>query len=346
MTLPVTRTASRPDDRAGGERPHRADVVFNVVWTGTTFSSLRPFVESQIDQDRARYRFLANACPPEEEGAMEAFASSWGDRVTDVVIVARDRMLRHGEALDVALGSYDDGELFAFIDPDILARAPFLGPFLDVLERADAVTSGREVWSEGNVRPADHLGVSGEHFFDQDGFVFGSPHLAIYRRAPLLATVERWGVGFGVTGNDVSDGVRDRLSSLGRSYWVYDTGKIVNVLLQGDGRVLEHIEHPDLLHVGGVAHLLAPPSTAPAARGKRPAWGEGPDWGEQPGMAARHAVARHAAGTLDALRAGRPVPPPPADLPAPVLERLAEVCDALVGIMRAERSGGADGVSA
>ena len=37
------------------------------------------------------------------------------------------------------------------------------------------------------------------------------------------------------------------------------------------------------------------------------------------------AWARHAAGTLDALRAGRPVPPPPADLPAPVLERLAEV---------------------
>jgi hypothetical protein len=42
-----------------------------------------------------------------------------------------------------------------------------------------AVTSGKEVWSDDNLVPPGHKGVAGEHFFGQDGFVFGSPHLAI-----------------------------------------------------------------------------------------------------------------------------------------------------------------------
>lgn len=312
-------------------------MVLHVVWTGRTFTSLRPFVESQIDHDRARYRFLANACPPDEVDAMETFAAERSDRVAEVAVVANDRMIRHGEALDVALDRWDDGELFGFIDPDILARGPFLDGFLGVLERADCVTSGREVWSETNVRPQSHLGVNGEHFFDQDGFVFGSPHLALYRRDALLDTLERWDVGFGRTGNDVSEAVRDKLVEMARSFLVYDTAKIVNILFQADGHALDHVEHPNLIHVGGVAHLLAPPSSAPAARNRPPAWGEGADWGEKPGMSARHAVARFAASTVEAVRDGRPAPSLPTDLSPTVVERLVDVRDALVGIVEAGR---------
>src|SRR5690606_19741543 len=107
----------------------------------------------------ARFRFVANACPPDQVAAMEAFAERWPSRVAEVVVASTDRMIRHGEALDQVLATRDDGDLFCLIDPDICAVAPFVDTFATILDGHDAVTSGKEVWSDHNVRPADHPGV-------------------------------------------------------------------------------------------------------------------------------------------------------------------------------------------
>lgn len=307
-----------------------SQVVFNVVWTGDVFDHLSTFVASQMAHSGARYRFLANACPPAQIDAMQAFASQRPGRVVEVLEVSTDRMVRHGDALDLVLRTRDDGELFALIDPDILARGSFLPLFLAQLADHDAVTSGKEVWSDHNIRPADHPGVNGEYFFDQDGFVFGSPHLAIYRRAAVEETVQRWGVGFSSAGNDIPEAARDALRRMGRDYWIFDTAKIVNILLQAEGRSLCHVEHPDLLHIGGVSHFLAPPSSVP---GHTPAWGEGADWGEKPGMAGRYAVARYTAQVIQELDAGRDAPEMPSDVDAALRSRLELVRSELIALI-------------
>jgi hypothetical protein len=306
----------------------------NVVWTGRTFEHLEPFVSSQLAHSSARYRFLANACPADQVAALERFAAAHPGRVVEVHVVSMDRMVRHGDVLDEVLASRDDGEWFAFADPDIAALGSFLDDLTARLDRCDAITSGKEVWSDGNVRPADHPGVSGEHFFDQDGYVFGSPHLAIYRAGPLRETMDRWGVGFSSAGNDIADRTRGRLEELGRSFWIYDTGKIVNILFQGDGHALIHEEHPSLLHIGGLSHFLAPPSTAPASEGKPPAWGEGPDWGSQAGMADRYAMAQATASVLEALLAGREVGDATSSVPAHLAARVGTVQEALERLVR------------
>ena len=314
-------------------------VVFNIVWTGDAFELLQPFVSSLRHHSGARFRFVVNTCPPEQVAAMERFARRWPDRVADVVEVSADRMLRHGEALDVVLDRCDDGAIFAFVDPDILARAPFLDLYAELLGEHHAVTGGTEVWSDHNVRPAEHPGVNGEYFFDQDGFVFGSPHLAFYRAEPLRAAMRRWGVGFGSVGNDIPDRTRARLAELGRTLLVYDTGKLVNFLLQADGGSVVHQDHPDLLHIGGVSHFLAPPSAAPAARGRPVRWGEGPDWGEQDGMAARYEAARFTASVMGELQAGRPAPGVPDEVPEPLRARLTVVRTALIDLVAAHGRG-------
>lgn len=307
--------------------------TFNVVWTGRTFDHLQYFVASQLAHSDARVRFIANACPPDQLAAMEAFGHQHPGRLAEVLEVSSDRMIRHGEALDRVAHSRDDGDHVAFIDPDILARGPFLARFRAALATHDAVTSGKEVWSDHNVRPSAHPGISGEHFFDVDGYVFGSPHLAIYRREALLDTMDRWQVGFGTTGNDIPDRARARLEEVGRSFWIYDTGKVVNILFQEDGHRLRHDEEPGLLHVGGVAHFLAPPSSAPAAQGRPPLWGEGPDWGRHDGMAERYRVARFTAEVLQELCEGRPAPSLPDDVDATSGARLALVREALVELI-------------
>lgn len=322
-----------PTSEPGGPppwpRPAEPDLVFNIVWTGTTFGLLHPFTTSLLRHSAARFRFVANACPAPEVRAMEHFAAGQDGRVVEVVEVSTEVMLRHGTALDRILADRDDGPWFSFIDPDILARGPWLGPLLDELAGHDAVTSGKELWSDHNVRPADHPGVNGEYFFDQDGFVFGSPHLAVYRRDEIAASCERWGVGLGSTGNDLPEATKDRLVEAGRAYWVYDTAKLANILFQLDGHRLVHREVPELLHIGGVAHYLAPPSSAPAAAGRPVAWGEGSDWGEAPSMRARHALARYTATTMAELAAGRPAPDPPHDVDPELGPRFAEVRAAL-----------------
>lgn len=302
------------------------DVVFNIVWTGRSFEHLQIFFLSLMHQSGARFRFVANACPPDQVAAMERMAERLPDRVVGVVEVSPHVMLSHGASLDKVLAAHDDGELFCFIDADILASGPYLPEFLEVLGRHEAVTSGRELWSTSNVRPAEHLGVNGEFFFDQDGFVFGSPHMALYHRSAVLETAERWGIGFGSAGQDMSDDVRRRLADLGRGYWIFDTAKVMNILLQGDGFSLVHLEHPELQHIGGVSHFLAPPRPVTEDGRPRPArWGETPDWGGWKGMAARYSVAQHTAGVLLACAAGEPLPPLPEDLDPSILGRLERV---------------------
>lgn len=307
---------------SGRNQLDESALVFNVVWTGEVFEHLQRLVASQLSWSRASFRFIANACPSDQLDAMERFADDHPGRVVEVFEVSRDRMIRHGDALDEVFRARDDGPCFSFVDADILARGPFLEQFCRALQTVDAVTSGREVWAEHNIRPADHPGVSGEYFFDQDGFVFGSPHFAIYHRRPLADTRDRWNVGFSSAGADLSDAARTRLEEFGRSYWIYDTAKVINILLQADGHTLTHEESPQLVHFGGVSHFLAPPSTAPAARGLPPAWGEGPDWGTQVGQARRYAMASYTADVLRALNTGRPVPSTPDDAPPAMGARL------------------------
>jgi hypothetical protein len=307
--------------------------VFNVVWTGSVFPYLRHFVVSQLRHSGARFRFVANGCPPDQVRLMERFAEASGGRVTDV-FVSSTRMDRHGAALDAVLAARDDSEFFCFVDPDILAGRPYLRDFADLLDGGcAAVTSGRGVWTDDVVVPPGHPGVPGECFYSQGGYLFGSPHFAMYRRAPLLETIARWGVGFGSAGGgDLTPQAEDALAAAGHRYWIYDTGKIVNILLQEDGHRLDHFEHPVLLHIGGMSHYLAPPKGA----GEAPSDGEASDLG-LPWPPARLEVARYTAALLRALSHGEPSPAPPTGLDPDLAGRLDRVRAAVTGLFATDR---------
>ena len=260
--------------------------TFNVVVTGNTFWHLRYFVASLVDQSDATYRLVANGCTAESISDMRSFADRHRDRVDFMEVSAV--MVAHGVALDGVLRERDDGERFCFVDPDIKAKGPFLDDFRRELETCDAVTAGREVWTDENVLPPGQVGVGGRHFFDSTGFALGSPHFAMYRRRPLEETMRRWGVGFGAAGPELTPAARARLEAAGHLYLVYDTAKIVNILFQLDGHTLRHREHPALVHVGGLSHFLAPAEGEPSGEV------QDPHWAAHASVRARLEVARHA----------------------------------------------------
>ncbi|MEZ5178286.1 MAG: hypothetical protein R2746_08375 [Acidimicrobiales bacterium] len=109
--------------------PEESSLTFNVVWTGDVFTYLHPFVSSQLAWSRARFRFVANGCPPEQVAAMEAYRARHPDRVVEVMDVSPEVMVAHGVALDRVRAQRDDGEHFCLIDPDIKAGGPWLDEF-------------------------------------------------------------------------------------------------------------------------------------------------------------------------------------------------------------------------
>ena len=290
----------------------RANVILNVVLTGNSFWHLRYFVCSLIDQSDAQFRLVANACTPEAMVLIEDFARRHRHRVVEVLDVSSTAMVAHGVALDSVRRVRDDGELFCFVDSDIKARRPFLDDFREILSKCDAVTSGKEVWTDSNVLPADQVGVGGRHFYDTRGFIFGSPHFAMYSRDTLEETLARWDIGLGSAGPELNDAARARMAEAGHRYLLYDTGKIANILFQLDGHSLRHFDHPEMVHIGGLSHFISPPD--PGAKGGE---AETPSWARSGGMEVRLETARYTAAVLRHAIERQPIPPlPPGAEPA------------------------------
>jgi hypothetical protein len=295
--------------------------VFNIVWTGTVFPYLRHFVSSQLTHSGARFRFVANACPPDQIELMEAFAAQHPTQVDEVLVVSTEEMIPHGAALERVRAERDDGDWFCLIDSDIRATGSFVGDFSAVLAAGcSAVTSGRGVWSETDVVPEGHAGVNGEYFWSADGFLFGSPHFAMYRREAIDAVAARWGVGFASGGPDLSSEATAALEAAGLRYWLWDTGKLLNVFLQLDGHRVCHHEHPNLMHIGGMSHYLSPPDVSDASVVARMGRVDRSTWD-----ADRLEVAGFSAEVLMAAADSRPVPEVPAGLAPDMARKLAMV---------------------
>jgi hypothetical protein len=309
--------------------PDDASFVFNIIWTGTVFDHLKYFVASQFDHSGARFRFISNGCSTEQTTAMEQFADRFPDRIVDLFVMPGTDMVGHGVCLDAVLRATNDGPHFGLIDPDIRASGPFLIDFAARLaDGCAAASSGRGVWSETDHIPAGHPGVNGEYFYSTDGFLFGSPHFAVYRRSAIDETRARWGVGFGSGGPDLVDASKQKLLAEGHDYLVYDTGKLMNAFLQFDGYRFEHFEHPHLMHIGGLSHYLAPPAYVVDDDGQQQ-----PDWVRYAGMATRFEVARFTARVLTELVAGHVAPEVPTGLDDSTTGRLHVVRAALIDLV-------------
>ena len=291
--------------------------MLNVVFTPATFRALHLFAASLLHHSEVGVRLVANGCGGEELELMEEFARRH-DRVVEVRAVSASRMVKHGRALEQLYRSTCDGEYFCFIDSDMKATGPFMQPFLELLTRCAAVTSGRVAWGEDTVAPRQSLGLAGRHLVAEDGFVYGSSYFAMYRRTAVDETRERWGIGFlAYRGKELPEPVAARLADLGRRFSVYDTAKVMNIALQADGHQVHHHDVDDLVHIGGMSSYLSNPTLGIDAR-------------SQP---ERFVGAEFAAATLLALIDRSPLPPVPAALPDDRKQHLAVIAAELTDLV-------------
>src|SRR5690606_23818480 len=158
--------------------------------------------------------------------------------------------------------------------------------------------------------------------FGRDGFVFGSPHLAVYRREALDHTRRRWNVRLQPAVPDLSEAAKARLTELSQEYLVFYNAKLVNTLVQADRYRVVHHELAQLVHIGGLSHFVSPAYYLPNADGElEPEWTR---WGGDQ-INARHSVARFTAAALRAALAGEPTPPVASSADASTRQKLTHV---------------------
>ena len=126
----------------------------------------------------------------------------------------------------------------------------------------------------------------------------------MYRRSAVDLVRAHWPVTFEAYAHDrLPDIVQARLAAMDRTFDLYDTAKVCNILMQGDGHHVAYVDHPDLFHVGGISQYVSRAARPPSVV----ATGE---------AVVRWNFARWAAATLVALVDGDPAPAADASIDA------------------------------
>ena len=185
----------------------------------------------------------------------------------------------------------------------------------------------------------------GPYLFDDDGFVYGSSYLAMYRRSAVDSVRQRWDVGFENYGHaELPAPTRRRVEEFGRAFAVYDTAKVFNILLQADGSEVRHFENPQIAHIGGMATEFLCQAAGVRRDDIWLAWVrslQGPGEarrraGGPPrlGQSSRSAGRREfPAVTLQCLLRGEPLPPLPPSLATETEARLRAVVAELIDLV-------------
>ena len=184
-----------------------------------------------------------------------------------------------------------------------------------------------------------------------DGTDVGGTYLAVYNRSVVEPSWRRAPRGFELhLRHGVPRAVRAELRARGWDYRIFDTGRLVNLLLLLEGRTLENRDVPQLHHVGGLSGTqiqgaaamlrslprLIRPGVRPRLKltsqyvaYKLMLWRRLREPQHRLVAARRSLVSAHVRAAIAAIEAGELVPPAPGTDSAEVDARLAALTQTL-----------------
>jgi hypothetical protein len=235
-----------------------ASLTFHVVFVPGTVQDLRIFIPSLAAWGGGcRFRLVSNGCSPAEEQQLQHLAAL--APCFEFYRLPGRGTWRHGRVLSF-LQQRETSRYFAFLDSDIFAAGDFLRDLSARSGPVDALFSCPPVWIDDQlmtVQPGFKL-AGGPCFQMADGFCIGGSYFAIYDNRLLDDCMKTYGIDLHpYSWNEIPRALRERLEASGRKLMVYDTTKLVNILMNLDGHSCQHVTTPHLFHVGGVSCLVA-----------------------------------------------------------------------------------------
>lgn len=228
-------------------------LTFNIIYTPGTVRYLTFFVHSLLHWSDCSFRLAANGCSPAEEDDLRTFCRQ-SPRL-EYYRLPTDKVIVHGRALN-HLQQMTQTDKFCFMDSDIYATGEFLSQFRPFFPDHVAVFSCSPVWCRATdqVNLADNPILAGEFNRTADGRWLGNTYFAIYDNAVLTDFRQRTGIGLeGKMWPKLPPWQQQRLRACGLQKELYDTAKVLNILLQAEGHQLLVSESAALQHLGGVS---------------------------------------------------------------------------------------------
>ena len=228
-------------------------LTFHIIYTPRTVALLIRFLSTLLNASDCMFRLIANGCTDQEITYLRALCQN--NQRLEFLALPTASPLWHGPALNY-LQALNDTEYFCFMDSDIFATGPFLPTLMAELAQADACFSCAPIGCTDNdalLTDDDQL-VQGILNRTSTGLCLGGTYLAIYAQPALRHFIRTTGIGFEPRyWAEIPAAYQEILLGLGLQRAWYDTGKIVNLLLQQQGQRLAWCEIPTLHHLGGIS---------------------------------------------------------------------------------------------
>lgn len=229
----------------------------NIIFVRDTVQTCLPFLRSLVNEVDLPLRIVSNGCGPYEERLL-ADSCDESDRL-EFQSLNSATTIEHGLALD-QLFKLEKSELFSFMDSDIFATGPVSMSDIEPLPGEVASTGCLPMWhSEDDVSMPESFQVMGGRYIKSvSGHFLGCTYLASYRTRPLRELIESMGLSFRrYRRKDMSPDILVKLADLGMAKQIYDTGKVINLMLQHRGHKMSFRDVEGLVHVGGISGPVA-----------------------------------------------------------------------------------------
>jgi len=228
-------------------------LTFNIVYIPGSVRYLRLFALSLLNSADCSFRLISNGCGPDEARLLRDFCGC-SPRM-EFLALPYGGMVSHGRALS-CLQSQERSAYFCFMDSDILATGQFLNEFVPCVDQYAGVFSCPPVWctAEDQVLSPTFQRMAGRYNWTESGVCLGSSYFAIYDNRVLTSLFRSTGIDFRrYLWDELSLAQCSELAGMGLKMDLYDTGKVVNLLLLCRGHELVFKESPTLKHVGGIS---------------------------------------------------------------------------------------------
>ncbi len=256
------------------------ELRFNIIFTPGTVAALRVFVLSLLHHTgpECTFRLVTNGCDDAEVAILRRFCAI-SDRLAFYRFIENRRsplkISQHGTVLNHLI-TLETLPHFCFMDSDIFALGDFVAEIRPFLNTHAALFSCPPVWTipSDRIAPSEHHVFGGPHTTTDAGVLLGGSYFCVYAIKPLRALMAQTGVTFhkyvrpgAMKHPRLKSRIKARIVFLRSPLWsqrtalqrlgvradLYDTGKLINLLLQARGHTLKEVQLRTLRHLGGIS---------------------------------------------------------------------------------------------
>lgn len=229
-------------------------MTVNIIYTKGTVTYLSFFIDSLLHYTSFRFRLVANGCDDNE--IQDLINLSIENERLEFWNYPSIKVEAHGTVLNY-LQAMNRDKYFCFMDSDIFATSLVQSINVNNYSNGFAGLFGAlPIWIKGEERimGTDFKIMSGNYNDTSDNICLGSTYFAIYDNELLSRTMQEYAVGFEqIAKTDLSTEAQITLNKLNFKQQIYDTGKVINLLLGTLGDVLFNIQISEFCHIGGIS---------------------------------------------------------------------------------------------